>query len=123
MSDKSKGVTEKFDREVAMNVADDLEDTKIDLALKLYTLTQKIRKALSIDGVMKAKKMFMLELLDAVPLNVDSCYFCQVHYDALGCKNCSYAKIHGSCLSKGSTFLQLEGKVDELRNLIDKTYW
>lgn len=123
MSDKSKGVAEKFDKRIAKRIADELDKDVKAMVAELGKITRKMCKTRSVDGVMKLKTRFMTEVLSWIPLDIDTCYFCLSGKDEQDCPNCSYAGTHGRCISSGSVFRKIEDALDAARRVISKEYW
>lgn len=115
---------EKFDKAVVKKVIDELNETKNDMVNKLETTLDAMSNVRSVNGIMKLKKQFMIDVLAGMPLDVGSCYFCV--YGAFprgGCGDCTYGKTHGVCGNDDAAYTKIENASEELRDLIIATYW
>lgn len=115
---------EKFDKAVVKKVIYELNENKNDMVHNLEIILDDMSKVRSVNGIMKLKKQFMIDVLDGIPLDVGSCYFCV--YGAFprgGCGDCAYGKTHGVCGNDDAAYTKIESASEKLRDLINDTYW
>ena len=80
---------------------------------------KELNLARSVEGIMKAKQRFLVDLSCALPTDSSDCYFCVMLQ--VECRNCEYAKYHGRCVDNTSSdFAKLrlakQGLINVLRN-------
>lgn len=118
----------KLVREAVNVVRGSLDNHRELMATAFEKADNKMESARTANGVMKAKKQLLIDILENVPLHSGACYFCVVKESIPGenCMTCEYGKKHGMCYpgnEKRSTFDKISSTIEDLMCLIRDTYW
>jgi len=85
-----------------------------------------LKKAKSVEEIVKAKQIFMIGLINNLPIIKEDDYFCLLNYDNAFdqiCFDCPYGKKHGNCFSPGSDYDVMGELIISLRHqVIHKFY-
>lgn len=74
----------------------------------------------STDDLMFFKRNILDELVEALPIGADTCFFCLKYQD--DCEVCPYAQMNGNCHAYTSVYGTLQAAKRNLREAI-KDYW
>lgn len=114
---------EKFDKETVKKLMENLVNVDNSMRRSFREVYRSLSNAKDIDGVMIAKKVLLLNLLDHFPIQGFHCYFCLYNI----CSDCSYKRAHRKCgvasSENTSTWSKIIMKTRELREIIEKEYW
>jgi len=111
----------EIDEEALKELIDNLEDWLDEFNAKMKGIIDNMRKAKSVEEVMKLKKEMLLKILDMMPLSASYCYFCILHFE--DCSECIYSDYHGSCIDLASDYVKIMDKKRELWRMIDELYY
>ena len=115
---------EHYDLELDEEIIDFLVYNAKSISNKILLLFDfvigEIKKAKSVEWIMKIKKQLLLDLVNYLPLGTNSCYFCLLHSN---CISCEYAKHHKICTEKNSDYKKIRNAQDNLYNTIKDNYY
>ena len=83
-------------------------------------------KAETINELMQLKKELLINILEELPLNPTTCYFCiknHYNYQSTICKTCEYGKEYGICAKANSSYDRIIHVHQHLIETIDTKYW
>lgn len=87
----------KIKKDIMADVIKQFEGTK-DLTNRRYNaFIASLKRAETVEEVMKLKRDFLSALIMSIPMTADTCYFCWLHDN--DCYACEYMRKHGKCAS------------------------
>jgi len=116
-------INEEVRQELIENLCEHLNAFK-DVVNKIIN---RMRKAKTVEELMRLKKRLLLVWLDSMPLSSAECYFCllgkKVSVVMINvCKICNYGKLHKICLYEGSDYAKITEALRRAIKKIDKLY-
>lgn len=112
----------KLDKSAVKRVIKELSRKEREINVILSTAQEVMASAKTVNEVMCAKRNLLGSWITAMPLNVDSCYFC-VAYD-FDCNKCPYKKTHGDCTcDRDGSYQKIQHAQDTLRDMVEELYW
>lgn len=121
---------EKFYKKTVGIMTRNLRLTKKDMTKPVDDAIIGLKNASSIDDVMSAKKLLLVQLLGALPTGTGTCYFCIYHKHTgqmtPSCADCNYLKAHGRCgpgAKEPDTWGKMQRMIGDLQHFIGKNYW
>ena len=109
-----------LNKDAVTRVVEDLEARKIEVVATFDKWVTAMKRAKTVNGVMKAKKELLVGVIENLPLYADACYFCMLNE---GCSDCEYTKEHGFCGDDEASFTVIATAWENLQDLIVETYW
>ena len=83
---------------------------------------RQLNLARSVEGIMRAKQRFLVDLSCALPTDSGDCYFCVLQKNS--CWGCEYSGHHGKCMDNNlSDFSKLRIAKQELINVLRNAYY
>ena len=116
----------KVDEEVRKELVANLKGYVERLAESLNEYIEKIKKAETVEEIMKIKQNLLLFYLGMTPLTTEHCYFCIAAKGKNGypnCKKCLYAVHHGECGYQNSDWSKIMRRILEVMDFIRDFYY
>ena len=116
----------KIDEEVRKELVWNFKDLFRDVKRIFDEYIELLKKAETVEEIMKLKQEFLMNYLELTPLTSEYCYFCLANMESdatLICKNCLYAIHHKKCNEKDSDWSKIHTELAELIKLIEDLYY
>ena len=116
----------KIDNEIRDELMSNMRLREFEYRESFARFYRKAKQAETVEEIMEYKQELLMELVQNLPLTVDTCYFCLLHNfedDVHACNKCEYKKFHGKCTEDESDFSSIMNKVHELAQEIDGKYY
>jgi len=91
------------------------------LEMKILVHLDEIKKAKSVEEIMRIKQEMLLAWLECLPLRPENCYFC-IEYLKHNCTGCRYKDFHGKCLEPDSHYAKITEARRQLESEITNYY-
>jgi len=116
----------KADKEIVGVMIDNLQGNLENFVDEIKYHIKCLKRARSVEEVMMIKRDILRAWVAYMPLSSGTCYFCIAHEKESGridCEECEYAKYHGICEDKNSSWMKSNNLRWKFSELIHKEYY
>lgn len=115
----------KADKKIVNEIIENLRSKVSDFNHRIEYYLKRLEKAETVEEVMEIKQQILALWVFYIPLRGDTCYFCIKCRDVLdvNCDSCEYAKHHGNCAEKDSSWRKINSLRWKLHDLINEEYY
>ena len=117
----------KPNKELKKKLLQGAERNKISFEIEFDDYIKSLKLSRSVEGIMKAKQSFLINLIKKIPLGMANCYFCLLTSSILGfnsCNNCQWSKFHGgTCCTPNSDYHKIQDLRFQLQGAIEWLYY